>query len=135
MQAVVVLAVAAAAGCGPEYKEHPQLEVIFTPSNPLDFGRWAIGTSPQGSLAITNRGLEDLVLSSVTLTGDSAFSKLQPASGSNPTLTTIPGNKSSFLTIVFTPAAARDYTGTVNIASNAENKPSQDVPVLGTGVP
>ncbi|HVE87612.1 MAG TPA: choice-of-anchor D domain-containing protein [Myxococcales bacterium] len=132
VRAAVVAAVAVAAGCE-EYPQQPQLRVQLSP-NPFDFGKWYVGQAPQSSLAITNKGLDDLVLTSVTLTGDSAFAKYQSATA-NPTLTTIPANKSSYLVLVFTPPAVGTYAGNVNIQSNAQNAPSQDVPVSGEGVP
>lgn len=144
IQAVVIAVVAVAAGCE-DYKQRPQLFVDITPDNPFDFGRWYIGASPQASLAITNKGLEDLVITSVELTGGAPFCRPCPDRCGNttvgydpcpnPTLLTVPGNKSSFFTVVFRPTTAGDYTGKVTIVSNAENAPSQEIQVLGTGVP
>jgi len=75
------------------------------------------------------------VISSITLTGDSAFRVYSPPDGSpNPTTTTIAANKSAFFSLLFRPLSAGDFTGNVSIQSNAENAPSQDIPVLGTGV-
>lgn len=133
IQAAVIFGVALAAGCE-EYPQRPQLRVQLSP-NPFDFLPTYVGTERQSSIAITNKGLEDLVLTSVTLTGDSAFRVYNPPDNSpNPTLTTIPANESAYYSVLFRPPAAGSFTGNVNIASNAQNAPSQDIPVLGTGV-
>jgi len=133
--AVVVLAVGLFAGCPAEYPQKPQIRVPITPDNPFAFDATFVGTSRQSTIAITNKGLDDLVLSSVTLTGDAPFRKYSPTDGStNPSLMTVPANKTSYFSILFNPTAAGSFTGNVNIASNAENSPSLDVPVSGTGV-
>lgn len=128
----VVLAVGLVAGCTEDFPQKPQLRVILTP-NPFAFDPQFVGVSRTSALAITNKGLDDLVLSSVTLTGDSCFHKYAPTDGTtNPTDMTIMANKSSYLTLLFTPTAPGTFNGNVNIASNAENAPSQDIPVSGT---
>src|SRR4051812_19263434 len=69
---LAVLAVGLGAGCPPEYPQKPQLLVHIDP-NPFDFGPRFVGTFPSSSLSITNKGLDDLVIGSITLTGDPAF--------------------------------------------------------------
>jgi len=145
-QAAVVAAVGLLVACPEEFPQKPQIRVQLNP-NPFDFGKAFVGTSRQSSMAITNKGLEDLVITQVRLTGDSAFARYVPTDGSpNPTipssdagvpsgaLTLVPANKSSYYVLTFTPPAVGTYSGNVNIASNAENAPSQDIPVLGEGV-
>jgi hypothetical protein len=107
-----------------------------------------VGTSRQSSVAITNKGLEDLVITQVSLTGDSVFTRYRPPDNSpNPTIpmhptdagvpsgaiTLVPANKSSYYSVLFTPTADRNYSGTVTIQSNAENAPSQEIQLLGIG--
>src|SRR3954463_9712385 len=131
--AAVVLAVGLGAGCPEEYPQKPQIRVPITPDNPFDFVPTFVGTSRQSTISITNKGLDDLTLSSVTLTGDGVFRKLVPTDGTtNPTLMTIPANKSSYFSLLFNPTAAGTFTGNVNIQSNAENSASLDIPVSGT---
>jgi len=141
---VLVLGVVLGAGCPEEFPEKPQLRVIITP-NPFAFDPQFVGVSRTSSIALTNKGLEDLVINSVTLSGDSCFRKYAPTDGtSNPTLVPdagsvpsgaialVPANKSSYFTLLFNPTTAGTFSGNVNIQSNAENAPSQDIPVSGT---
>jgi hypothetical protein len=123
-----VLALALGAACNEEFPQHPQLIVSLTP-NPLDFGNKLVGTAPNQSLDIYNGGLEDLVLSSVTLSGAPQFtfySKPAPTDA-------IEAKKHAFVVVIFTPTAATSYTSTLTINSNAENTPTLTVDVLGTG--
>jgi len=131
--AAVVLAVGLGAGCPADYPQKPQIRVPITPDNPFDFLPTFVGTSRQSTISITNKGLDDLTLSSLTLSGDPAFRKYVPNDGTtNPTLMTIPANKTSYFALLFNPTAAGTFTGNVNIQSNAENTPSLDIPVSGT---
>jgi centrosomal CEP192-like protein len=133
--AAVALAVGLGAGCPEDFPQKPQIRVPISPDNPFNFDATFVGTSRQSTVAITNKGLDDLVISSLTLTGDSAFHKYSPTDGTtNPTLMTVAANKTSYFAIVFAPGSATSFTGNVNIQSNAENTPSLDIPVLGTGV-
>jgi hypothetical protein len=130
--AAAVLAVGLGAGCPEEFPQKPQIRVPTTPDNPFDFTPTFVGQSKQATIAITNKGLDDLVLTSLTLTGDSVFRKFAPTDGTtNPTLMTVPANKSSYFSLLFNPTVAGTFTGSVNIQSNAENSPSLDIPVSG----
>ena len=67
-----------------------------------------IGTRPQNSIDVRNGGTADLVVDSVTRTGDSAFSHdliyTLPDGGSGTSVpATIPGGKHLFLRVVFAP--------------------------------
>ncbi|HEY8207113.1 MAG TPA: hypothetical protein VIG99_06520 [Myxococcaceae bacterium] len=141
---VMVVLVGLGAGCPEEFPEKPQLRVIIDP-NPFAFDPQFVGVSRQSSIALTNKGLEDLVINSVTLSGDNCFHRYSPSDGtSNPTLvadagtvpsgaiTVIPANKSSYYSILFNPTSAGTFSGNVSIQSNAENTPSKDIPVSGT---
>jgi len=130
--AAVALVVGLGAGCPEEYPQKPQIKVPITPDNPFDFTPTFVTTSKQSTIAITNKGLDDLMLTSLTLTGDSVFRKFAPTDGStNPTLMTVPANKTSYFSLLFNPTVAGTFTGNVNIQSNAENTPSLDIPVSG----
>lgn len=142
-------AVALLAGCPEEFPQKPQIQVLFQePNNPFNFGKVFVGTSAQSTIAITNKGLENLEVASITLSGDPVFTRYRPSDGTaNPThppedagvtvppgtLTIVTANRSSYYTLTFTPTADRSYTGTATIQSNAENSPSVEIPVLGTG--
>ena len=91
-----------------------------------------IGTSVPEPLRIKNGGLEDLKVSSVTFSGDSAFTvntepSMLPAD--------IKGNKNLFINVFFAPTEAKLYTGKITVQSNAEQSPSLEFQVSGCGVP
>lgn len=91
-----------------------------------------IGTSVPETLGIKNGGVQDLAISSVTFTGDSAFTmSTEPAM----IPATIKGGKNFFVRILFAPTAAKIYTGKLKIESNAENTPTREFAVSGCGVP
>jgi hypothetical protein len=91
-----------------------------------------IGTKPQDSLIIRNGGLADLNITNVSFTGDSEFQiTTEPA-----TLPTgVKGNKYFYIRVIFSPTEAKRYSGTITMASNAENSPSKTFAVTGCGVP
>ena len=87
-----------------------------------------IGASAQDSLDIQNSGTNDLVISSVNLTGDNVFTYQGPQP------MTVQGLKHSAVTFYFRPTASRRYSGTFTITSNAENFPTKTIALNGTGV-
>jgi hypothetical protein len=89
-----------------------------------------VGTSPQDSLDIKNGGVEDLIISNYSLSGDSAFTY---AASQQPPVT-VRGLQHTFVTFYFTPTAATTYNATFTITSNAANAPSKVVNVRGQGV-
>lgn len=98
-----------------------------------------IGQAPIESLAIRNGGIADLSLMTITTTGDSEF-KYTASWDDMPTDTTIPstsvkGNKSVVIQVAFSPKAAKAYSGSITISSNAQNFPSKTFNVSGCGVP
>lgn len=114
-----------ATGCQKPIPETPQL--VVTP-NKVDFASRFIGTEPQISLGLRNDGLNDLVISGVDKTGDSAFTMTGPIE------TTVKGLDVTFIRITFRPTAVRTYSGSLTIHSNAENTPNQTVELTGAGV-
>lgn len=83
-----------------------------------------IGTRPQNSIDVRNGGTADLVVDSVTRTGDSAFSHdliyTLPDGGSGTSVpATIPGGKHLFLRVVFAPTQAKAYSGKLTVATNS----------------
>lgn len=91
-----------------------------------------IGQKPQESLIIRNGGIADLNVTAVNLSGDSAFSlTTEPA-----TLpAAVKGNKFFYIRVIFAPTEAKLYTGSITMASNAENTPSKTFEVSGCGIP
>ncbi|MBL8910713.1 MAG: hypothetical protein JNM17_08435 [Archangium sp.] len=91
-----------------------------------------IGQKPQESLIIRNGGLTDLNVTSVNISGDPAFTMTtEPA-----TLpTAVKGNKYFYIRVIFDPREARLYTGSITMASNAENSPSKTFEISGCGIP
>jgi hypothetical protein len=107
-----------------------------------------IGAAPQGTVQLSNKGLQTLNVTSVSLTGDSAFAGLNLAFGGDAGIApplSIPGEKTAFLSVFFTPTQAKAYTGTITIASNSQATalsggaqscgPSCTITLGGTGVP
>jgi hypothetical protein len=104
-------------GCGKV--SLPQKPQLIVDRASLGFGQefgscTRIGTSPQDSIKIENGGLENLVISSATYTGDSAFTV------NGPTKTDIKGKESTFIQVLFTPTAEKIYNGQIDVESNAE---------------
>lgn len=91
-----------------------------------------IGMKPQDTLSIRNGGTSDLVVNSVTLTGDSAFT-LTTEPETFPA--TIPGNKYVYMRVVFAPTQGKLYTAKLKVESNAKNFPVREFDISGCGVP
>ena len=127
---VLIVALLAACGGSPNLPQKPQITMFPTSigfGSENGFGVY-IGTAPERDFEITNGGLDDLILSTATLTGDSAFRMTGPLS------MRITGNKKTFVQVIFTPAEAKPYSGTVTITSNAENAPTATVALQGVGI-
>lgn len=90
-----------------------------------------VGTSRQDSLDIRNGGIHDLVVTSLTLAGDSNFTYATSA-GQAPI--TINGLQHMAVSFYFAPTAARAYSGTFTIASNAANDPNKVINLRGQGL-
>jgi hypothetical protein len=116
--------------CGPPApKEKPQISLDRTKlgfNQEFNSGTF-IGTTTFNTVVITNEGVEDLVLSNVSISG-SEFTK------TGPDLTTIPFHKTAVVEVAFTPTAPQLYSGSLTIDSNAENEPSAVVDLSGCGV-
>ncbi|MBI3186021.1 MAG: hypothetical protein HYZ28_28120 [Myxococcales bacterium] len=87
-----------------------------------------IGTKPQESLMLQNKGLENLLITSVSMAGDSAFTI------NGPLKSELKGNERTYIQIIFAPTAEKNYSATITIVSNAENTPQKLVPVTGRGL-
>ncbi len=94
----------------------------------LEFGSGTvIGTIPQESLLIQNRGSETLKISSANVSGDAAFTIEGPAS------LELKANQKTFIRIFFKPTAEKAYSAAIDIASNAANAPTKSVGLRGRG--
>ena len=90
-----------------------------------------VGTSRQDSIDIRNGGIQDLVVTSLTMAGDTNFTYVT-SGGSLPI--TIKGLQHMAVSFYFAPTAARAYSGTFTIVSNATNSPSKVVTLRGQGL-
>jgi hypothetical protein len=117
--------------CGKE--SLPQKPQLVTDRDSIGFGQefnrgTFIGTSPQESLLLENRGLTELQITSVSIAGDTAFSI------EGPDKLVVKGKDHAFLRIIFTPTAVKNYSGSISIVSNAENFPQKVITVTGRGI-
>lgn len=95
----------------------------------VEFGSGTyVGTAPQESLMISNGGLENLILSGVSLAGDKEFTI------DGPLKSELKGKERTYLRILFAPKQVKSYSATLTINSNAENTPIKLVPISGRGV-
>ncbi|MBI4870379.1 MAG: choice-of-anchor D domain-containing protein [Candidatus Riflebacteria bacterium] len=95
----------------------------------LAFGNVTLGESRDLTLSVSNTGGANLVLSSVTVTGNGfALVAAVPANQ-----TVAPGASYDF-GVRFAPATAAQATGSVTIASNAANAATTGAALSGTGV-
>ncbi len=90
-----------------------------------------IGTVPQDSIKVENGGLDDLIISSVTYSGDGAFAI------NGPPKTTLASKQFSFIQVLFTPTSEKIYNGSFEIDSNAAptdgGGPKKIITVSGRG--
>lgn len=93
-------------------------EFSISPLGPYSFGNTVPGTPVNMVLTITNNGDANLVVSSITLGGDSVFSK----SGISLPKTITPGHNTTF-TLTFSPVTAGSFNGTISIVHNASGSP------------
>ncbi|MHB8875317.1 MAG: Ig-like domain-containing protein [Myxococcaceae bacterium] len=117
--------------CGKE--SLPQKPQLITDRDSIGFGQefgsgTYIGTKPQESLLIENKGLEDLVITSISPSGDTEISIEAPSS------LTVKGKGHTFIRIFFEPKAAKIYSSTLTIVSNAENAPQKLINISGRGI-
>lgn len=120
-------------GCGKGGADLPASPQLKTDRDSLAFGQETgngtyVGTSIPNSLQIENQGQDDLVIQSVDLSGDSAFTM------QGPDVKTVPSGTSALVTVYFAPDSAGQFTGTLTITSNAQNAPTKEVALSGLGI-
>jgi len=96
-------------------------------SSNLSFGNIVVGSSSTAIITLTNSGNAPATIGSVSISAQS-FSTSSALAGA----VVAPG-QSATLGIIFTPASATIFSGTITIASNPTNSPIS-IPVSGTGV-
>ncbi|NQT34514.1 choice-of-anchor D domain-containing protein, partial [bacterium] len=102
--------------------------VISVNPHELDFGVVGIDLTEERLLTISNRGLNDLVISSVTFLVGGTF--LSDFDGE---FTLEPGQRHE-LTVTFTPTLGIDYEDTITITCNDPDNETVEVPLSGRGV-
>jgi len=121
--------------CACSRADPPRNPQIVLNRDTVDFGSSAglgtyVGTSRSDSLDIKNGGIQDMVVNSISVSGDSAFTYTT----SQPLPYTVPGLQHLFVTFYFAPTAAKMYSGSATIVSTASNAPSKTVSLSGQGV-
>src|SRR5271170_1589751 len=101
------------------------VSIEISPST-VSFGNLAVGQSATKTVTVTNSGTEMLTVSGISVAG-TGFT----ASGPHLPISLAAGQSTS-ISAVFKPTAAKANTGTITIASNAEDSPSL-VALSGTG--
>jgi hypothetical protein len=94
----------------------------------LSFSNVTVGSTSSQNVTLTNTGNSSVTISQVTVSG-AGFG----TGGVTPTETLTAG-ESVALTVIFAPTAAGSVTGSVTIASNATNSPT-NISLSGSGVP
>lgn len=119
-------------GCGQPAAKLPQKPQLLVDRDStglgLEFGSAYIGTKPQESLLISNRGLDTLTIENASLSGAAEITMDPPAS------LTIKGNDHTFIRVFFEPKAEKSYSLTLTITSNAENFPQKTLTITGRGI-
>lgn len=100
-------------------------EIDATPTA-VDFGRVEIGATLTRDVVVSSRGAMPLQVSSITLTGDAAFSILPFAEKD------VASGDSFTVTISFSPRAAGSFATRLSIESSASETPQLWIPVIGT---
>ncbi len=106
-----------------------------TTATPFPFNGGAgvnLGTSGFASITVQNIGSQDMVVSSVTYTGDAAISLHPGVSPATPA--TIPFDKFLTVGLTCTPVAAGTVTGTLDIKNNSTNLPDISIVMSCLGV-
>jgi len=134
---MLVCTVALAASCGSSgsLPDKPQIQPDKLALNfGADFGYAVyVGTQPQDTVKLQNGGKQQLVITSVTVAGTDAALYTAVADK-----LTADSEQSVFISVVYTPKDPTPKGGAnsavLTIVSNAENKPSLDIPLGGAAV-
>ncbi|NLK49600.1 MAG: gingipain R, partial [Candidatus Cloacimonetes bacterium] len=136
---------------GSTHDLRPNLKVLFIPAGnypliavqptSLDFDEQAVGSTEIKQFSILNVGTETLTGTITSPTGytltvanraDAALGK-QDGEVRNTLFFSIPAGQSKDYNLTFAPTQATTYNGNVVISSNADNNPSLNIAVTGSG--
>ncbi len=96
----------------------------------LNFGTLSSGSSSEKAVTIRNNGKADVVISSITLSGNNAADFNQTnRCGTLPS--TLPGGSSCIVAVMFSPASGGKKSGLLSVASNDPKKPLVNVKLSG----
>lgn len=100
-----------------------------------EFGSGAfVGTSVVNTLTLWNDGIDDLVISDITVEGQYFRLNSNDPNAELPVNVAIQTYDRAFIQVFFEPDEAGDFTGTLTIESNADNEPSKVIGLNGRGV-
>lgn len=104
--------------------------LITASKSEINFGSVQVQNSKITDVDITNSGLDDLTITNLTIANNpGVFSLMNP-----PQLPLTLGPGESFtISVIFAPTEARDYSALLRIISNANNEPTLNIPISGTG--
>ncbi len=95
----------------------------------VDFGNVPIGSSASSELIVSNRGMEALSITEISITGPAfTFSQTNNCSGS------IPPGTGCTITVSFSPLRSGSLSGTLIINSNDTDEPVLNITLSGYGV-
>lgn len=104
--------------------------IITSNKSEINFGSVIVQNTKVADVDITNSGLADLQINSIQLFNNPGTFSIM----NRPDLPKILGpGETLTLSILFTPAEAKNYSATLRIASNANNEPILNIPLTGTG--
>ncbi len=104
--------------------------IITSNKSEINFGSVIVQNTKVADVDITNSGLADLQINSIQLFNNPGTFSIM----NRPDLPKILGPAETLtLSILFTPAEAKNYSATLRIASNANNEPILNIPITGSG--
>jgi hypothetical protein len=122
------------------------VDSLFVGRLPADAGGGIAAQIIKENLQVTDKGQQDLVVSSIAVTGDAPITLLTPViiqpvalpdGGTGTTASnTLKVNQTGIITIQCAPPPVLPgtYNGTLTIVSNAENKPTKTIDIQCTAV-
>lgn len=101
-----------------------------------EFGSGAyVGTSVPNTLTIWNEGIEDLVISDITVQGQYFRLNANDPNTPLPIGTALQTYDRAFIQVFFEPDEVGRFTGTLTISSNADNEPVKEMALTGDAEP